>query len=408
MTAEIVAVGTELLLGDIADTDSAELGRVLARFGALHFHRQTVGDNVGRLEAALRLALSRADIVFTIGGLGPTLDDVTRDGIAAALDDPLVHDQGLATGIMAKLESRRIPWVENQSRQAMRPACARPIDNPNGTAPGLLCEKAGKTVVAMPGPPFEFVPMLHGPVSDYLSSLSLGVVRSRTVKVAGMGESMVERKLADLMASSDPTVAPYAKTGEVHLRITTRAKTVQEADARIGPVLDEIKSRLGDVVYGFDDETLESVVLALLRSRGETLAVAESCTGGGLGQRLTSVPGSSDVFLGGVISYSNAMKVSLLGVSTQTLEQHGAVSEECASEMATGIVERTGAAWGVSITGIAGPDGGTPEKPVGLVYVGVHGPNGTTVERSLFPGGRDAVRERSLKSALLQMRRRLV
>ena len=407
MTAESVAVGTELLLGDVVDTNSAELGKVLAQFGAVHLHRQTVGDNLDRLAAALRLALSRSDIVFTIGGLGPTMDDLTREGIVAVLDDELVFDQAVEDEIRAKLERRRVPFAPNHSRQAMRPSSSQVLDNPNGTAPGLLCAKGEKTVIAMPGPRLEFVPMLQGPVSKYLASVSDGVIASRTLKIVGMGESLVERKLEDLMRSEDPTVAPYAKTGEVHVRITSRGTTREEAMSRVLPVESEARARLGGVVYGADEDTLESVVLALLRRRGETLAVAESCTGGGLGGRITSVPGSSDVFLGGVVSYSNRLKESLLGVSPGTLAQHGAVSEECAREMAQGVCRATGATWGVSVTGVAGPDGGTAEKPVGLVYTGVSGPDGTTVERNEFPGGREAVRERSQKWALLQLRKRV-
>ncbi len=406
MTAETVAVGTEILLGDIVDTNSAELGKVLAEFGVLHLHRQTVGDNWKRLADALKTALSRSDIVFTIGGLGPTQDDVTRDGISSALRDQLIHDPLIEEAIREKLESRRIPWVESQARQAMRPASAEVIANPNGTAPGLICRKDGKVVVAMPGPRLEFLPMLLGPVSDYLRSVSDGVIYSTTVKIVGMGESIVENKIKELMEGEDPTVAPYAKTGEVHLRVTSRAASKEDAEEKVSPVVAQIKSRLGEVVYGFDDDTLESAVLAVLRGRSETLAVAESCTGGGLGERITSVPGSSDVFLGGVVSYSNALKVSMLGVSEKTIAEHGAVSEECAREMAEGIIEKSGATWGVSVTGVAGPDGGTVEKPVGLVFTAVSGTGGTTIERNVFPGTREAIRERSVKWALLQLRKR--
>ncbi len=407
MTAEVVAVGTELLLGDIVDTNSAELGKTLARFGVDCFHRQTVGDNWKRLSEALRHALARSDIVFTVGGLGPTQDDITRDGIAAALRDQLVFDPALDAEIKAKLETRGIRVNESQSRQAMRPMSATAIANPNGTAPGLLCSKDGKVVIAMPGPRLEFVPMLHGPVSDYLASVSSSVLVSRTLKVVGVGESLVEERLSDLMASTEPTVAPYAKTGEVHVRITARATNDDAATQLIVPVESVIRERLGSVVYGADDDTLESVVLDLLRSRGETLGVAESCTGGGLGRRLTSVAGSSDVFLGGAISYSNALKKSMLGVSEETLRVHGAVSEQCALEMARGARERTAATWAVSVTGIAGPDGGTDDKPVGLVYVGVSGPDGEKATRSLFPGTREGVRARSETASLNALRNRL-
>ena len=409
MTAEIVAVGTELLLGDTVDTNSAELGKVLAQLGVSHTARQTVGDNVERLEKALRLALSRSDVVFTIGGLGPTQDDLTREGIAAALDDETVLDDQVLQGIKSKLSTRGVPFVPSQKRQAYRPACAETIENDNGTAPGLVCRKHGKTVIALPGPSLEFMPMLEGPVRRLLAEICGGaVIHSRTLKIVGLGESMVEQKLGELTAGDRPTVAPYAKPGEVHLRLTAKAASVQQAREIIAPVEARIRERLGDAVFGSDQDTLEAVVLQLLRDRGEKLAVAESCTGGGLGARLTSVPGASDVFEGGVVSYSDHVKSSLLGVRAQTLAEHGAVSGQCANELAQGAKEATGADWGVSITGVAGPHGGTADKPVGLVYIGVSGPDGTTVERCTFPGTREGVRSRSVQQALTALRERLM
>jgi len=409
MTAEIVAVGTELLLGDTVDTNSAELGKVLAQLGVSHTARQTVGDNVERLEKALRLALSRSDVVFTIGGLGPTQDDITREGIAAALDDETVLDDQVLQGIKSKLSTRGVPFVPSQMRQAYRPVCAETIENDNGTAPGLVCRKDGKIVIALPGPSLEFMPMLEGPVRRLLAEIGGGaVIHSRTLKIVGMGESMVEQKLGELTAGDRPTVAPYAKPGEVHLRLTAKASSVVEASEIIAPVEARIRKRLGDAVFGGDEDTLEAVVLQLLRDRAERLAVAESCTGGGLSARITSVPGSSDVFEGGVVSYSDHVKTSLLGVRAETLDRHGAVSDQCATEMAEGARQATGADWGVSITGVAGPDGGTADKPVGLVYIGVSGPDGTVVERHGFPGTREGVRNRSVQQALTALRARLM
>jgi nicotinamide-nucleotide amidase len=290
----------------------------------------------------------------------------------------------------------------------MRPPGSEVLPNPNGTAPGLVCRAGGKTVVAMPGPRSEFVPMLEGPVSQMLGSLGQGAIRTRTVRIVGMGESLVEERVHDLTLGTDPTVSPYAKPGEVHLRVRAHAASLAEAAKKTDPVVDEIVSRLGPVVYGLDDESLESCVLSLLRSQGAKLAVAESCTGGGLGERLTSVAGASDVFLGGVVAYSNALKESLLGVPREVLDGPGAVSEECARAMAEGAVRASGADWGVSVTGIAGPDGGSAEKPVGLVYIGVCGAGATRVERNVFPGVRDAVRERSGTWALAMLRRALL
>lgn len=407
MTAEIVAVGTEVLLGDITDTNSAELGRKLAEFGVFHFHRQTVGDNVERLTEALQLALSRSDIVFTIGGLGPTTDDLTRDGIAAALQDELVFDSSVEEDIRAKLARRNIEFLENQKRQCYRPSCAKPIENPNGTAPGMHCSKGGKTLIALPGPRREFVPMLEGPVSAFLKSLVLGVIHARVVRMIGIPESQVQEKLDDLMSAENPSVAPYVKGGEVHVKVRAGAKSIQDAEELISPVVDEIASRLGKFAYATEDLSLEEAILSLLREKSQTLAVAESCTGGGLGERITAIPGSSDVFLGGVISYHNDVKHGLLGVSEETLANHGAVSEECAREMAEGVQRAIGATWAVSITGIAGPDGGSAEKPVGLVYIGVAGPGRTIVVRNEFIGDRANVRERSSGKALELLHRRI-
>jgi nicotinamide-nucleotide amidase len=405
MRAETVSVGTELLLGQIVDTNAAALATVLAECGLAQTHRQTVGDNLSRLTAALREALARAEVVVTIGGLGPTADDLTRDGIAAALGDTLVEDPAVVEHLRAQFEKRRIPWVDSIRRQALRPTCARIVSNPNGSAPGLVCERDGKTVIALPGPRNEFVPMLEGPVRDELLRLGGGsAIVSRVLKVVGIGESMVEEKLGDLMAGDDPTLAPYAKTGEVHLRLTTRASSPEQAAARLDPLAAAVRARLGDAVYGEGDDTLESALVSLLRGTNQTVAFAESCTGGGAMRRLTSVPGSSDVLVGGWVTYADEAKSSWLGVSAETLREHGAVSAECAAEMAEGARSRADTTYGVSVTGVAGPGGGTEEKPVGLVFVGLASPGITETHRFLFPGGREAVRERSVQAALAALR----
>lgn len=367
--------------------------------------RQSVGDNLARLTEALNLALSRADLVFTIGGLGPTVDDMTRDGIAAALEQPLVEDPEVRQHLIKLFEKRRLNWTESQLRQAMRPSEAEVVPNPNGTAPGLICRSSKGIIVAMPGPKNEFVPMLEGPIEKLLAELGDGTtIHSKTIKVAGIGEAALEQKLLDLMESSNPTLAPYAKTSEVHLRVTASAATEAEAEALMAPVIAEVQERVGGFVYGFNEETLASSVIRDLAGRGETLAVAESCTGGGLGAMLTSISGASDVFQGGVISYSNEAKGRELGVPAELIEEFGAVSEEVARAMAIGLREKWGVTHALSITGVAGPGGGTAEKPVGLVYVAHAGPNGVRVLRSQFPGLRSAVRERAAKSALILLR----
>ncbi len=403
MTAEIVSVGTEILMGQIVDTNAQVLGQLFPELGISHKHRQTVGDNLQRLTEALQLALSRSEIVITIGGLGPTEDDLTRDGIAAALGEGLIIDEAVEEKLRKLFALRNLPWLETQVRQAMRPPCAQPIENPNGTAPGLICQKDGKIVIALPGPKGEFIPMVHGPVREFLATLvSDGVIHSRILRVVGMGESIVEEHLRDLMSAENPSVAPYAKPGEVHLRVTAKAASVEQANKALDPVETAIRDRIGSYVYGSGDETLEQVILEILRQRGQTLSVAESCTGGGLGSRITSVAGSSDVFMGGIISYANRVKMSHLGVPEAILDEGGpgAVSSECAVAMARGAADRLSTDWALSITGIAGPGGATPNKPVGLVYIGLHGPSGTTAEEHRFRGSRETIRERGVLFAL--------
>jgi nicotinamide-nucleotide amidase len=409
MIAEIVSVGTELLLGQITDTNAVAAATCLAEVGISCLRRQTVGDNLSRVTDVLREALARSDIVITIGGLGPTEDDLTREGISAALDDPLIEDPVLIEQLKELFKIRGYTWINTQLRQAMRPACARPLPNPNGTAPGLICEKDGKIVIALPGPRHEFVPMLHDHVRPFLASRGGGVkIVSRVVRIAGLGESIVEDRLRELLKNENPTVAPLAKPGDVHIRLTASASS----DAEIGKLLDGMEAKvrgiLGDAVYGLDDTTLEAAVNELLRERDQTLTCAESCTGGGFAERITSIPGSSDIFFGGFVTYSNGMKVNMIGVTETILKEFGAVSEQCARAMAEGAMRETRANWSVAITGIAGPGGGTAGKPVGLVYIAVADGKDTAVSRHVFPGKRDIVRLRSTQHALTMLRRAIL
>jgi nicotinamide-nucleotide amidase len=408
MVAEIISVGTELLLGQIVDTNSAFLSRTLAALGIDLFRRATVGDNEGRLVQAIREAASRADVILTIGGLGPTQDDLTKEAVARAFDDELVLDSAAAEHLRALFARRGIPMPESNLRQALVFRGGRGIPNPNGTAPGALLEKEGKVVFCLPGPPREFIPMVENAVLPLLVERLGGertVIRSRVLRTIGIGESAMEERVRDLLASTNPTVAPLAHVGESHLRLTARARSEEEALALIEPLEREIRSRLGVHVYGVDETPLEAAVIGLLKERGETLAVAESCTGGLLGGRLTNVPGSSQVFVGGIISYSNGAKESLLGVPGDLLATHGAVSALVAEAMARGARERLGANIGVAITGVAGPEGGTAEKPVGLVYLGLSDRAGERHQRCLFMGGRADVRTRSILMALDWVRR---
>lgn len=409
MTAEIVSVGTELLLGQIIDTHAPYMARILADCGIGCTRRQTVGDNHDRLVESLELALSRADIVVCIGGLGPTQDDLTREGIAAALKDELVLDSGYEETLREIFSTRRFKWVESNRKQAMRPTSAYFVDNPNGTAPGLICQKDGKVVIALPGPRNEFNPMADGPIRAFLETVQGGqVIHSRTLRICGLGESFVEDQIRELMQGDNPSVAPYAHPAEVHLRLTARATTREEADDIIDPVDWKIRQILGNAVYGTNETTLEEAVIKLLTERKETVAVAESITGGWLGQRLTAVSGSGEAFLGGMITYDLGVKENFLGVKTETLDAHGPVSEETATEMAKNIREMLKASYGISLTGNAGPTADVDGKPVGLVYIGLANSNGVEVKEHRLRGSRNDIRQRCTQLALVQLREMLL
>lgn len=409
MTAEILSVGTELLLGQIVDTHAATMGALFAECGITCRRRATVGDNFERIVEALGEALARADVVVTIGGLGPTADDLTRDAIAQALGDRLERDPEVEQRLRDWFAARNYPWVESMARQADRPESARFVENPNGTAPGLICEKNGRVVVALPGPKGEFRPMAMGPIREYFEGLESGqVIHSRVLRICGMGESQVESLLRDLMKSENPTVAPYAHPSDVTLRLTARAQTRTEADASIEPIHRQIAEILGNAIYGTDDMTLEQAVVNLLRERHATLAVAESMTGGGLGERLTSVPGASEVFLGGVIVYGLPAKTRLAGVDPEILRRFGPVSAEVACEMAEGVRQSLNATYGVSITGNAGPATDTGDQPVGATFVAVASRSKKEAFESAFRGTREDVRRRATQTALIQVRRALL
>lgn len=369
MRAEVLSVGTELLLGQITDSNAAYLAGVLAEAGVDLFFKQTVGDNSTRVQQAVRLALSRADLVLMTGGLGPTEDDLTVEAVAAALDLPLVRNPQVAERIRRFFETRRLSAPESVYKQALIPQGAQVISNRRGTAPGVVITHDATTIVIMPGVPVE----MEGMVEDFLipwlrERTGEVVIRSRVLKVTGLGESAVEERIKDLLHMPAPTIAPYAKLGEVHLRVTAKgAPALVMEHLAAGEVA--VRIRLGDLVFGTDDETLEEVTGRLLLARGQTVAVAESCTGGLIADRLTNIPGSSAYFLSCVVAYSNAAKTTLLGVSPDVLETHGAVSGAVAQAMAHGVREQAGSDIGLGVTGIAGPSGGSAQKPVGLVYV---------------------------------------
>jgi len=413
MTAELISVGTEILLGNIINTNAAYLSEKMAGLGISVYFETTVGDNEERLTMALNSALSRSDIVILSGGLGPTADDITKETAAKVLGLSLYQDSFVKSAIESYFEKRMITNItDNNWKQAMVPEGAKILFNSNGTAPGLiLTSKDGeKTVILLPGPPGELKPMFEEQVIPYLENMTDCVIYSRTIKTFGLGESILEDAMKDLMENqTNPTIAPYAKTGEVHLRVTAKASDRQEAKKLLQPVCDEIQKRFGKNIYSMDEhETLEESIVNLLKKYELKLVTAESCTGGLLAGRIVGVPGVSDVFSRGFITYSNKSKRKVLDVNKKTLEEFGAVSKQTAKEMAVGAAIAGHADVAVSVTGIAGPGGGTEEKPVGLVYIGCHINEKNYVKEFVFCGNRQKIRESSVANALGFLRQCIV
>ena len=410
MVVELISVGTELLLGNIVNTNAQYLAEQCALLGMSMYSQTVVGDNKNRLAEAFRTALKRSDIVILTGGLGPTEDDLTKEVCAEVMGIPLVDDPHTRERLRAYFEGsiyKEIP--ENNWKQAQVPAGAKVLDNDNGTAPGLIMEKFGKSAILLPGPPDELHPLFQEQVVPYLRALRPEYIFSRMVKICGVGESAVEDKLLDLIdQQTNPTIATYAKIGEVHVRVTARAADEEEAKKLIKPVVKEIRSRLGDNVYSvLEWETLEMAVVGLLKKHGLTVTTAESCTGGLLAGRLVNVPGASEVFREGFITYANKAKRKRLDVSKSTLKKYGAVSEQTAREMAMGGVFATDADVCVAVTGIAGPDS-DGDKPVGLVYIACYMDEKVRVEQYQFRGNRAKIREQSVVKALDLLRRTIL
>lgn len=413
MVVELISVGTEILLGNIVNTNATYLAEQCALLGCSLYRQSVVGDNEGRLEEAVRQALGRSDIIILTGGLGPTKDDLTQEIVAKVFGRELYldeHTKERITTYMQRLNRSHI--TENNWKQAMIPEGAIILDNDNGTAPGLILEdrENGKTAILMPGPPAEMHPMFEKDVAPYLNKQQPEGIYSRMVKICGIGESAAETMVADLMdKQSNPTLAPYAKTGEVHFRITAKAKTKEEAEAMMAPMLEEMKKRFGKAIYTTEENvTLEDAVVELLKQKNFTVTTAESCTAGKLAGRIMNVAGASEVYNEGYITYANAAKEKLLGVKHETLETFGAVSEETAREMAMGAAKEAGADAALSVTGIAGPGGGTPEKPVGLVYIGCYVQGEVYVKKCQFTGNRERNRDSSVVQALTFLREKLL
>ena len=411
MVVELISVGTELLLGNIVNTNTQFLAEKCALLGLSMYHQVVVGDNHDRLAEVIRTALKRSDVIILTGGLGPTEDDLTKEVCAEVMGFPMEEDSHTRERMEQYFKNsvyKEIP--ENNWKQAVIPAGATVLDNDNGTAPGLILEKYGKSAILLPGPPSELYPLFMNQVFPYLQKMQPEIIRSQMIKACGMGESQVEDKLLDLIdKQGNPTIATYAKTGEVHIRVTAKAADEEEAKKLVKPVVKEIRNRLGDCVYTTrEDETLEMAVVRLLQKYELSVTTAESCTGGLLAGRIVNVPGASEVFNEGFITYSNKAKRKNLDVSKSTLKKYGAVSEQTAKEMATGGVFATDSDACVAVTGIAGPDGGTEEKPVGLVYIATYMKDKVNVERYIFKGNRAKIREQAVVKGLDLLRRSIL
>lgn len=410
MTAEIICVGTELLLGNIVNTNAAFLSEKLAYLGINCYFQTVVGDNRDRLLSVINTALSRADILIFSGGLGPTEDDLTKETVAEALGKKLIRDKWAEQEIADYFALRgRIPTDNNWKQADVIEGC-EVLYNKNGTAPGILVSEGEKTVILLPGPPLELKSMFTDSVMPRLQQKCGQVFYSETVKIVGPGESSVETQILDMLNTQEnPTIAPYAKTGEVHLRVTARAKDEKEAREKTAPVVEELYRRFGNAVYTTDaDETLEMALTKLLMKKKYTMTTAESCTGGMIAARMVNAPGVSAVLKSGFITYANEAKEELLGVSHDTLEKFGAVSRETAEEMAEGAAKAAHTDTAVAVTGIAGPDGGTKEKPVGLVYIGVNVRGNVEVREYHFSGSRQKIRESVTAAALTFLREKLL
>ncbi len=408
MIAEILCVGTELLMGQIVNTNAQFLSRRLSELGVSCYHQTTVGDNDLRLQNAYRTALHRADVVITSGGLGPTVDDITKRAAAKVLEKPLMLRPEAEEMVRARFALMCRPMAENNLSQAMFTPDTTILFNPNGTAPGAMVPAGdGKVIFHLPGPPIELEPMFDLHIAPWLQNHNHMCFESRYIRIFGMGESDVDAKLSDLEEMGNPTLSPYCSLGEVQLRATAAAATREDALALLLPRVEQVKARLGDVVYSVDPDnkgSLAASAMAALQEKGLTIAVAESLTGGMICEALTNIPGASNVLLGGFVTYTEQTKMGLLNVPEEVLKTFGAVSEECARAMAENARHIAGSDLSVSATGFAGPDGGTEASPVGTVFIGLATKEGVTVTKLRLAGSRYRIRTISTLHALNALR----
>lgn len=380
MNCEIICVGTELLLGDILNTNAQYLAREMAALGIGLHYQQVVGDNPRRMRETISRALSESDLIILTGGLGPTADDLTKEICCEVMGEELVLDEDILEGIKSYFSSKGRQMSDNNKKQAYVPKNGFVFRNHNGTAPGCGIEKDGKIAIMLPGPPRELKPMFEKEVMPYLAGKTGGTILSKQVRTFGIGESNMAAAVDDLLDGENPTVAPYAKDGEALLRVTARAETQEKASAMCDETIEKIRERIGGYIYGIDASSLEEKAVELLKAHGKRLALAESCTGGYIAKRITDIPGSSAVFECGIVSYSNEVKINLLGVKPETIDEFTEVSSQTAAEMAEGVRKLSGADFALSVTGISGPGGGSEDKPVGLAYIGFAHEGGTTVK----------------------------
>nr|ADK10924.1 CinA [Thermoanaerobacterium saccharolyticum JW/SL-YS485] len=407
MKCEIISVGTELLLGQIANTNSKFISEMLTTLGIDVYFQTNVGDNKSRLLECLKIASERSDLIILTGGLGPTIDDLTKETVAEFFSLKLIEDIDTKLKIQSYFKRSKRNLTQNNYKQALFPEGAKILPNDNGTAPGFIIEKNNKVVVVLPGPPAELIPMFKNHVYSYLKPLSDEIIVSKVIKMFGISESQVDEMVNNLLVSQNPTVAPLVGNGFVTLRITAKSDDPLKAKNMIDEYEKNIRGLLSEYIFGVDDDTLESVVLNLLKTKNLTLSTAESCTGGLLSEKITSIPGASEVFKFGAITYSNESKQEILGVSKNIIEKYGAVSEETAREMAVNVKDIAKTDYGLSITGIAGPSGGTPTKPVGLVYIGLAYKDTVYIKKIISNGNRDKIRLNSAMNALDMLRRHL-
>ena len=402
MTVEIICVGTEILMGNIVNTNAAYLAQQCAGLGLSMYHQTVVGDNPRRLKDAVDIAMKRSDVLIFSGGLGPTQDDLTKETVAEAFHLPMIFDQKAYDLLEQSFQRFQKPMTENNKKQADVPEGSIVLYNCCGTAPGIIIEGTSCTAILLPGPPNELIPMFSEQVYPYLRSKTNHSLFSKMVKIIGVGESAAETMILDLIdGQTNPTIATYAKTGEVHVRITALAQSMEEAMTFITPILTIFQERFGNHIFAYEEEvTLEDALVQELKKQNATISFAESCTGGLLSGRFVNASGASAVYNEGFITYSNEAKIDLLNVSEQTISQYGVVSEEVAREMAVGARKRANSTFGISITGIAGPDGGTIEKPVGTVCIACASPNEVVTHQYHFTGTRDKIRDASVTRAL--------